>query len=813
MISRIQEELNLEQEAIIKGVGDYHLKNLHTPLTEQTVGMRLLKDSIEPLVKAINGFKFDPEVTKGNKFSGIFRKMEIDSHEMAFIVLKGAMSRLSERVMLTRMCTIISAMLIDHYEYLKFKTEYPGYLHKMELDWQERGTSENVKRTAIKAVKKKLGIETADLTHEEKIMLGQKLVDLMITSTKLFEIVKDGVEGRESYYLVATEKTQEWIEHQHEMCEVMSPVYLPMIIPPKPWTNFNNGGYYSDNITLRNTLVKTRNKRAKSLYKGFSMPEVYSAINSIQKTAWRINTEVLEVLKEVWESGSTLGGLPSCDDLPLPAKAWTSDEEWKVYKELHEEAYNKWRRATVLAHSENKRQKGKRVNMITRIRMAEKFSNEPEIYYPHCLDFRGRLYPIPMVGGMHPQGDDSGKALLMFAEGKKLGERGLYWLRVHLANTYGYDKASFDDRVQWVFDHEAAILDSAENPLDGVRYWADADSPYCFLAACIDYKKAIENPDHESHIPVAMDGSCNGLQHFSAMLRDEVGGQEVNLVPRDKPADIYSKVAAHVSDIVMQEALSNSDKADVAKLWVGKIDRKMAKRNVMTLPYGAKKYGFKDQLMAELKDREKDYLDTEDHFQPAVYLADRMYKGIGDIVIAARNAMDWLQMVSGVVNEARVPISWTTPAGLLAYQEYQVQKVKQIDTFWGELKLRLYLILKLDTDKLDVRKQTTGISPNFVHSMDASALMLTVNRLTAKGIKSFAMIHDSYGVHAADVDILHQELREAFIQMYTDHDVLEEFRTSVLEQLPEELREKVPPVPPKGSLDLAQIRESRYFFA
>ena len=91
--------------------------------------------------------------------------------------------------------------------------------------------------------------------------------------------------------------------------------------------------------------------------------------------------------------------------------------------------------------------------------------------------------------------------------------------------------------------------------------------------------------------------------------------------------------------------------------------------------------------------------------------------------------------------------------------------------------------------------------------------MTTVNRLAAKGLTSFAMIHDSYGTHAADVDLLHTELREAFISIYTEHDVLEEFRSQVVAALPEELKEKVPPVPSRGTLDLSLVRDSKYFFA
>jgi DNA-directed RNA polymerase, mitochondrial len=71
------------------------------------------------------------------------------------------------------------------------------------------------------------------------------------------------------------------------------------------------------------------------------------------------------------------------------------------------------------------------------------------------------------------------------------------------------------------------------------------------------------------------------------------------------------------------------------------------------------------------------------------------------------------------------------------------------------------------------------------------------------------MVHDSYGVHAADVDLLHRVLREEFVSIYSE---------PVLQKLIEELRKANPgvklPDPPKtGTLDIRQVLSSPYFFA
>lgn len=97
-------------------------------------------------------------------------------------------------------------------------------------------------------------------------------------------------------------------------------------------------------------------------------------------------------------------------------------------------------------------------------------------YLPHNLDFRGRAYPLPPH--LNHMGNDLSRGLLLFAKAKPLGtyptrfrrryrgtdgcagERGLRWLKIHLANLYGYDKATFDERVVWVDQRIEQIMAS-----------------------------------------------------------------------------------------------------------------------------------------------------------------------------------------------------------------------------------------------------------------------------------------------------------------------------------------------------------------
>ena len=65
--------------------------------------------------------------------------------------------------------------------------------------------------------------------------------------------------------------------------------------------------------------------------------------------------------------------------------------------------------------------------------IAREFKDEPALYFPHNLDFRGRAYP--MHGNLNHLGSDVSRGMLQFAEARPLGERGLYWLHVQVSFT------------------------------------------------------------------------------------------------------------------------------------------------------------------------------------------------------------------------------------------------------------------------------------------------------------------------------------------------------------------------------------------
>ena len=90
--------------------------------------------------------------------------------------------------------------------------------------------------------------------------------------------------------------------------------------------------------------------------------------------------------------------------------------------------------------------------------------------------------------------------------------------------------------------------------------------------------------------------------------------------------------------------------------------------------------------------------------------------------------------------------------------------------------------------------------------------MVTITSAAAEGVEAFAMVHDSYGTLAADCDVLARCTRQAFVRLYTHQDVSALLHEQFAAQCGAQ-SDLLPMRPPLGTLDVASVLASDYFFA
>lgn len=634
-----------------------------------------------------------------------------------------------------------------------------------------------------------------------KDQIGSWLLDHLVKLGMVeMEVPKPGPGLRPPLGVYLSEEVADRIEGVKHNFSMIRPQYGPCVEPPKPWVAWNDGGWHTKALRRMLPYPVKASGAARELLKDHSMPTVLACLNALQSVKWRVNRRVFEVVDQVSRTrnvGELVLGDP--EGKPSPP-AWFDSIGDAARSPEQEQEFLDWKAAMTAWYTTAKLQRTAKQRFATTLRAAREYLEYPELYFVYFCDSRGRVYP--MTQGLTPQGSDVQKGLLQFAEGKSLDtQEAQCWFLYNGANLWGFDKATPQERIDWHLDKAELLLSFADAPVEN-QGWLDADNPVQFLAWCFEYAEWLRTGNVCSHLPVALDGSCSGLQHFSAMLRDGVGGAAVNLTYSPKMNDIYRAVA-EVAYKEMQVA--EPDEAGYRQRWLDHgISRSVTKRSVMTTSYGVTKrsairYVIDDYL------RVNEFIRPREHYAAASYLMDFVWPAISAVVIKGKQAMDWLDKAGKQIikqkGDTEGAITWTTPSGFLASQAYYDYEEHEVRTkLFGHARIKVLV----ESNDPSVGRHSQGLSPNFIHSMDASHLHLVTTKMAelVPGV-SMAMIHDSFGVHAADTAILYKVLREEFINMYTDHDPLKSFADKY----------RLSSTPEKGSLNLEDVRNSLYVFS
>ena len=537
------------------------------------------------------------------------------------------------------------------------------------------------------------------------------------------------------------------------------------------------------------------------------LSQEFDCLNSLQRTAWTINKPLLEIVRTLWDNGQEWAGLPAREDIPLPM--YPFDKDPQEMNEAEKEKLAAWSKNRREIYRINNRSVSKRIQIERTMQMAEEYAKHDRFYYVWQNDFRSRKYASSTF--MSPQGADWSKAFMMFKHGMPINNwDDARWLCIHGANLYGNDKVTLNERETWAWDNADEFKRVVDNPFDNL-YWLEADKPFQFLAWCMDFVGLVRQGwGYESRIPVSADGSCNGLQHLSAILRDERGGKATNLIPADLPQDIYSEVASDAMRAVERDASEGSEVAQQCKQ-LG-IDRSVCKRPVMIVPYSGTRFACRQYIEDALKEKITKGADNpfgDDLFTPSNYLAGHVWDSINGVIQSARQVMDYVKEVGDCYADHNMHMEWVTPTNFLVMQHYKELNKKRIKTYINGSVVSLVKNEERE-DEVSKRRAGNGSSPNFIHSLDAAAMTKTINECRRQGIDNFAMVHDSYGTHSTLMPKMSDILREEFVKMYEQHDVLTELRDHAKVTIG---TDDIPHPPSVGNLDIRNVLKSQYFFA
>jgi DNA-directed RNA polymerase len=690
------------------------------------------------------------------------------------------------------------------------------------------------RRKVARRLATQAGWKTKDWTPKAHLIAGNWLLDCVLTALpEVFTLV---TMADQSKMFTITEGASALIERCIEETMCRNPAWFPCTEPPKPWEGFKQGGFWDERMRLHAPLVRVRHKDStaavRNAMRDGSMQPHVDAVNALQSVAWSINTKVLEVIKWCYEHNVEVAGLPSQKDVPLPPRL--SDEQWENEDARKVHVYKLGQ-----TRQRNRALACNRVLFAADVATAERLATSGPFWTPFSCDWRGRVYALSHFNN---QRDDRVRALFLFADGMPIGTDGLYWLKVHVANCGGFDKIdkrSFEERVAWTNTNLKKVIAVAEDPTStsALAVWSKADKPFLFLAACFELAQAVsQGSAFITRLPVSFDGSCSGLQHLCAMTR-AAEGSLVNLTPQELPQDVYQTVADLVHSRISAEltsATATEDQRSLARLCLDHgITRKLVKRNVMTYSYSSKKFGMAGQHVEDtMRPLELEVLEGKRDAHPfsssldvrkdgsrkapgsaaATYLATHVYGAIETVVSLPAQAMTMLQKCAKALAHEGKPLRWTTPLGLPWVNRYHPANMKRVKLWLQDTPITISYA-DGDQPEIDKDKASNGVAPNLVHACDAAHLLLTVNACVTEGITNIATVHDSFGCLAPQATRFNQIIRETFVQMYEQHDVLVEVLESASCDLTLANRERLPTVPAYGPLNLKEVLNAKYAFA
>ena len=662
-------------------------------------------------------------------------------------------------------CDAIGKAIENECQMRHYESCAPGLLAKLKENYWHEAIGTHQKIVVIRTMMNRCNIEPWPTWHRTlRVKLGGWLLDCIMHSSGWFFKHNQRVGNKTKVVVLPTPEFLEIKDQVIKESELFSPEAWPMLIEPNDWSNDRCGGYILNEIMRGHKMVRHGdNGRIQG-------EKTIEFLNKIQKVEYRLNPFTIDVAKHLQERGISVGKFIPIVEIPLPPKPTDIAENKDARKRYRRQA------AEVMNKNANAFRRSCRTRMT--MEAVRRFEDKERFYIPWSFDYRGRAYPIPAF--LTPQDTDFGKACIRFANESTINDVAKDWLSFQCATTYGLDKATMAERLQWTKDNIPLISRIAKDPINNLGDWEVAEEPWEFMASCEEYYSCVITQRRQTTgLCVATDATCSGLQILAGLARDKSTAKLVNVVGSDRPQDAY-KVVAEVSKWNIPDR--------IRPVW----DRKCVKRTVMTIPYNAKPFSNRSYIRDALKDKDIE-IEREELTQTVQAVRDAMH----NVVPGPMSVMKWIETEVAKRIKAGVEVlEWVTPSGFVVSQRLMKRETQTIRL---QLLGRCELDIAGDTDEVSITRHKAATAPNLIHSLDASLLHLSATRFDAP----IALIHDSVLCRATDMSILSTLVRETYMDLFAEQDYLTDFAQQIG-------AESEPPI--IGDLEPSTVIDSTYFF-
>jgi len=775
--SQIDEQVRLERDQIKQGI---NLLNDNTKSLEKKsyssssiYGITSIRELLPIVTEEIESCKkLLKRGHNGVAFKEVHQYIEnVDSGILAAITCKVLIDKVfstkDKSNYLSHISSSIGSAVEDECHITFYETTVPGLLNHISKNYWHKACGTHQRIVVLRTLMNRYGVETWKRWNAAvRVRLGTWLLHRVMSTCNWFE--KKRIHQAGSKFPTVIVPTEEYLAIKEKImqdAELFAPLAYPMYIEPNDWTNERKGGYLLNEVMRGHHLVR---QGEVGIVQG-ELPLRF--LNKIQKVGYRINPFTYEIAQELLQRGIAVGKFIPIVEIPMPVKPFDIDHNKESRKSYCRET----------AEAKNKQALVYQASCRTRKQMeaARLFINRKRFFIPWNYDWRGRCYPIPTY--LTVQDTDFGKSLLNFADAAEVTEESKKWIEFQVATTYGLDKATISERLEWARNNHALITRIATDPIGNLSEWEGVEEPWQFVSACDEMYHCIIKGDRKTtRLMIAIDATASGIQILSGLCKDKQAAMLCNVLPSDEPVDAYKIVA-------------EESKPQIPVVLHPHWDRKCTKRTVMTIPYNAKPFSNRTYIKDALKEKGVE-ITKDDLTQTVTAVRDAM-----EIVIPGPMAlMRWIEKeVSKTIRRGVEKVQWVTPSGFVVSQRYMKKEVVEIKMkLLGRCEIR---VATDDSNEVDILGHKNGTAPNLIHSLDADTLRFTVDKFD----KPIALIHDSVLCRATDMTELSVKVREAYRLIFTEHDYINDFAKAIG-------AESEPPI--IGDLVPSDVINSTYFF-
>ena len=630
--------------------------------------------------------------------------------------------------------------------------------------------------------------KTAGNTNERKMVIclqdgvGYYLMDIATACGMLeWDHAKD--HNKKPSIIYAERLVKQLNEYADSLIGDAHSVY-PLIDNPLDWVpedtparrNYS-GGYHLPELRRLHPMCRSYNSDSCFGAKAIDL------LNTLQKTAWRVDTRILELAEWCQETRKKVGSLLVCElESPLDsAPAHIAEDKERLIEWRHErhEAIELYRKLT---------------NNAYRTRQAISMSKQYKFktfYLSWSLDWRGRYYT--QQSWLTLESTDFERSLIKFHDGCKLNADALYWCKAAIGAAFNGSRKSLNERVKWTEDNQELIRSIAEDPKSTIIEWEMAKDPWQFLQLCFEWNDVvITGKEKFWKVPIAADSTASGFQLLSAMRRDPVGMKYANLLPPDSensdPMDAYIKVLDTAKKIIAEKLYTQRRLLPYLEF------RSVGKASLMLAIYGGTHEGRKQKIREAIQDE-----GLSIQWQDLNDLTKLLNDAAQQVFPAAYDALAFLRTLATkhLKKTGNDSITWTTPTeDSIHCLKHKKMEQRIHTTFNGDVMIRDF-----NFKEPDHKKEVSSFVPSFVHSYDAALL----KEAFTNWHHPIASIHDCIRVLPRDMDRALDRIRYAFTSI-VDGDPLAAVADE-LEVEPTELKRL-----PKLEQDLGCVLKSRYMF-